>query len=240
MLATALFLGVPGTVAQAQPDATATATATSSIQAAPQVDLRITYQTMSIGRDGVRRDSEYSNRVYRRNGQLWIEREMPAARLSSNEHGHEHAQGPHTGHAHDEARGAPLSLKRADDGKVDVKVVLTELKRVILVDEAHHGSVGYGGSFENSYWIVPPSALEKMERVGKPKAGVQRYRRVDGELTTLVDWDVAGQFARSVERRDVHGLERVAITAKRLPLPLAQPWKAIAGYEIGDYSDLLD
>src|SRR5256885_3402173 len=30
------------------------------------------------------------------------------------------------------------------------------LRRVISVDLAHHGNVGYGGSFDNVYWIVPP------------------------------------------------------------------------------------
>lgn len=211
-----------------------------AIQAAPEADLRITYHTMSIGSDGVRRDSEYTNRVFRRPGQLWVERELPEALLHSQSHGHEHPHGPHAGHAHDDARGAPLFIQRAPDGQLKVEVILAKLKRVISVDEAHHANVGFGGSFDNTYWIVPPSALEKMERVGKPQGGVQRYRSVAGELTTLVDWDLSGQYARRVERNDGHGIERVVISAKRLPLPLAQPWKTIEGYERGDYSDLLD
>ncbi|MFT2520256.1 hypothetical protein ACMWQB_28920, partial [Escherichia coli] len=90
--------------------------------------------------------------------------------------------------AHDEARAAPLSIRRADDGKVGVEVVLAKLRRVISVDLAHHGNVGYGGSFDNVYWIVPPTALQGMERVGKPHNGVQRYRGTAGEQTTVIDW----------------------------------------------------
>ncbi|WP_240933196.1 hypothetical protein [Diaphorobacter sp. HDW4B] len=215
-------------------------TATQRIQSAPQIDLRITYEAMSIGSDGVQRSSVYTNRVYRRSAQLWIERELPEALQHSNSHGHEHAHGPHAGHAHDEARGAPLFIKRAEDGKVSVEAVLAKLKRVISVDEAHHGNVGFGGSFENVYWIVPPASLQNMERVGKPVNGLQRYRSVAGEQTTLIDWDVANQFAQRVERKDAHGMERIVITAKRLPLPLAQPWLATKDFERGDYSDLLD
>jgi hypothetical protein len=217
------------------PDAVARTTA--AVQATPEADLRITYEAMSIGSDGVQRSSIYTNRVYRRKGQLWIEREMPAALRQSQDHGHEHAHGPHAGHAHDEARGAPLSIRRADDGKVGVEVVLAKLRRVISVDLAHHGNVGYGGSFENVYWIVPPTALQGMERVGKAQNGVQRYRGTAGEQTTVIDWDVANQFARRVERSDAHG---TVVTATKLPAPLAQPWKTIEGYDKGDYSDLLD
>jgi hypothetical protein len=220
------------------PDAVARTTA--AVQATPEADLRITYEAMSIGSDGVQRSSIYTNRVYRRKGQLWIEREMPAALRQSQDHGHEHAHGPHAGHAHDEARGAPLSIRRADDGKVGVEVVLAKLRRVISVDLAHHGNVGYGGSFENVYWIVPPTALQGMERVGKAQNGVQRYRGTAGEQTTVIDWDVANQFARRVERSDAHGTERIVVTATMLPAPLAQPWKTIEGYDKGDYSDLLD
>jgi hypothetical protein len=220
------------------PDAVARTTA--AVQATPEADLRITYEAMSIGSDGVQRSSIYTNRVYRRKGQLWIEREMPAALRQSQDHGHEHAHGPHAGHAHDEARGAPLSIRRADDGKVGVEVVLAKLRRVISVDLAHHGNVGYGGSFENVYWIVPPTALQGMERVGKAQNGVQRYRGTAGEQTTVIDWDVANQFARRVERSDAPGPARIVVTATKLPAPLAQPWKTIEGYDKGDYSDLLD
>lgn len=240
----ALALAVGGVVALGSPlhvmAAEPVATVTEQVQSTPEADLRITYQAMSIGSDGVQRDSKYTNRVYRRKAQLWIERELPEALTHSASHGHEHAPGPHAGHAHDEARGAPLFIKRADNGKVNVEVVLAKTKRVISVDEAHHGNVGFGGSFENAYWMVPPASLKSMERVGKPSNGVQRLRSVAGELTTLIDWDTAGQFARRIERSDAHGLERIVVTATRLPLPLAQPWKASEKFDRGDYSDLLD
>jgi hypothetical protein len=237
---TATWAAEPAKAAPAASASDAVARATAAVQAAPEADLRITYEAMSIGSDGVQRSSVYTNRVFRRKGQLWIEREMPAALRQSQDHGHDHAHGPHAGHAHDEARAAPLSIRRADDGKVAVEVVLAKLRRVISVDLAHHGNVGYGGSFDNVYWIVPPTALQGMERVGKAQNGVQRYRGTANEQTTVVDWDVASQFARRIERSDAHGTERIVVTASKLPAPLAQPWKAIEGYDKGDYSDLLD
>lgn len=236
----AALLACPMTSPWAAEPADAASRATAAVKATPEADLRITYEAMSIGSDGVQRNSVYTNRVYRRKGQLWIERELPAALRHSQDHGHDQAHGPHAGHAHDEARAAPLSIRRADDGKVGVEVILAKLRRVISVDLAHHGNVGYGGSFDNVYWIVPPAALQGMERVGKAQAGVQRYRGTANEQTTVIDWDVAHQFARRVERSDAHGTERIVVTASKLPAPLAQPWKSIEGYDKGDYSDLLD
>ena len=115
--------------------------------------------------------------------------------------GHDHSHGPHAGHAHDEANGAPLRVSRGDDGQEKVEVILVRMRRVIEVDRAHHGNVGYGGAWDTQYWLVPPAALQRMERVGPPKAGVQRYRSVRGEATTTVDWDVAGQYPRRIDRR---------------------------------------
>jgi hypothetical protein len=163
---------------------------------------------------------------------------MPAALLQSKGHDHEH--GSHAGHAHDEANGAPLRVSRGDDGQEKVEVILNKTRRVIEVDRAHYGNVGYGGSWDTQYWLVPPAALRRMERVGPPKAGVQRYRSVQGEATTLVDWDMAGQYPRQIERSDAHGTESTKVTVTRLPAPATPPWKASESFARGDYSDLLD
>lgn len=229
--------------ASAQPEQNAAAqvqAATAATRAAPPIDLRVTYHTRTIGHDGVLRQTTHTNRVYRRPGMVWTEREMPAALLQSQEHGHDHDSGPHAGHAHGEANGAPLRVSRGDDGQEKVEVILNRMRRVIEVDRAHHGNVGYGGSWDAQYWLVPPAALQRMERLGPPKAGVQRYRGVQGEVTTTVDWDVAGQYPRRIARSDAHGTQATTVTATRLPAPAVAPWKASEAFERGDYSDLLD
>ncbi len=207
---------------------------------APPTQLRLSYHTMAIGSDGVQRDTRYANVMVRRPGRVWIERDLPAVLRDSAGHGHEHAHGPQAGHAHDEAQGAPLQIHRDAEGKERVEVVLAKTARVIEVDRAHHGNVGYGGSWEAVYWLVPPAALGRMQKLGPAQAGVQRYRAVAGEQVTLVDWDVAGQFARRVERTDGHGTSRYLMTAAVLPAPAVLPWKASEAYSRGDYSDLLD
>ena len=220
--------------------AAAIAATTAAVDSTPAVDLRLTYFNRAVGNDGVQRESRYTNLMYRRKGSVWTERELPAGLRESMAHDHSQAHGPHAGHAHDEAQGAPLRVSRAADGKERVEVVLNKTRRVIEVDRAHHGNVGYGGSWDAAYWLVTPASLARMEPVGKVKAGVQRYRARQAEQTTLVDWDVAGQYPRRIERTGAHGLSYDLVTAARLPGPLAAPWVASEKFDRGDYSDLLD
>ncbi|MDM0067900.1 hypothetical protein [Variovorax sp. J31P207] len=216
------------------------AVTTAAVEAAPPVDLRVTHVSRSIGVDGVTRETRYTNRMFRRTGTVWTERELPEGLRASLGHGHPHAHGPHAGHAHDEAQGAPLRITRRADGSELVEVVLDKTRRVIEVDRAHHGNVGYGGSWDAAYWLIAPAQLQRMTRVGAVRDGVQRYRGVQGETTTVVDWDVAGQFPRRIERSDAHGTSFYLLTATRLPAPKPEPWAASKGYDRGDYSDLLD
>ena len=218
----------------------AVAAVTAAVAATPEANLRVSYHTRQIGSDGVERETRHVNRVYRRAGMVWTERELPAALAASQSHGHAHAHGPHAGHAHDEAQGAPLRVSRDAEGREKVEVILTKTRRVIDVDRAHHGNVGYAGSWDNTYWLVPPAMLQKMTRVGPAKAGVQRYRSVGGEVTTTVDWDVAGQYPRRINRSNAHGTESTDVVITRVAAPQPLPWKASESYGVGDYSDLLD
>ncbi|AHG19564.2 hypothetical protein Z042_08035 [Chania multitudinisentens RB-25] len=207
---------------------------------APAVNLRLSYENRAIGHDGIIRDSRYTDLMYRRPGLVWIERELPAGVRESQEHGHEQAS-PHAGHAHAEAQGAPLLIQRdAGTGKVAVQVVLHNLRRVIDVELAHYGNVGYGGSWPAAYWLLEPAALSRMEKQGPVQEGIQHYLLQQGERTTTVAWDVAGQYARSIEQRDSHGTSIQRMTATPLVDPPALPWQQLAEYQRGDYSDLLD
>ncbi|WON76418.1 hypothetical protein [Serratia sp. UGAL515B_01] len=208
--------------------------------AVPSVNLRLDYENRAIGHDGITRDSRYTDLMYRRAGVVWIERELPTAVLESKEHDHEPAS-PHAGHAHSEAQGAPLLIKQdAETGKVSVQLVLHNLQRVIDVELAHYGNVGYGGSWASAYWLVDPTALSRMEKQGPVVDGIQHYLLHKGEKTTKVAWDVVGQYARSIEQRDSHGISIQRMTATPFADPQRLPWQPLADYQRGDYSDLLD
>lgn len=222
-------------------ESSAVAAATWAVNAAPSVALRVTYHAKSTGLDGVQRDTRYANLMVRGPGRVWLEREMPPSVRESLSHDHVTAHGPHAAHAHDdEAQGAPLFLEREVSGKEIVQLVFAKTKRVIKVDTAHHGNVGYGGSWDAAYWLVTPASLGRMTAQGRSKAGVQRYVAKQSQQATTVDWDVAGQFPRRVERRDRHGAAYYLMTASRIAMPSAMPWSGSEKFGRGDYSDLLD
>lgn len=207
---------------------------------APSLHLLLQYESRSIGQDGVQRDSKHTDRMFRGSNRVWIERQLPQALVADRGHGHKRTAGPHAGHAHDEAQGAPMLVSRDAKGNVDVNIVLREQHRVIDVESAHRGNVGYGGSWEAAYWLIDPKALQRMDALNSPNKGVQRYRVKTAERTTEVDWDVAGQYARRIEHRDAHGLSFQKMTATAQTLPPVMPWTEVANYPRGDYSDLLD
>ncbi len=213
----------------------------SPAAAAPDLNLRIERYASSIGRDGVQRESRYADLMYRRAGMIWIERDFPAALRANDEHGHEHeAQGPHANHAHAGTAGSPLWLQRDAAGKVDVRLVLPKLRKVLDIDEANYGNVGYSGSWTTTYGVADPAQLRRMQPDGPAAEGVQRYRQTVSESQILIDWDVLGQYARQIEIQGPHGLtlNRITVTGVAAPAPL--PWTTLQDYERGDYSDLLD
>ncbi|WP_286185802.1 hypothetical protein [Acidovorax cavernicola] len=207
--------------------------------AAPDQNLRITHHVMSIGKDGVQRESRYADRMFRRAGTVWIERELPAALRA--DHDHEAGEGKvHIGHAHADNTAAPLWLRRDAAGKVQVNMVLRQQRKVIEVDVANYGNVGYSGSWANAYWLIDPASLPRMKALGAARGGVQRYELPQGERTLRVDWDVAGRYARKIEQRDAHGTSLNVMTASAIAAPKALPWQQVESYARGDYSDLLD
>lgn len=214
------------------------AAAAAGDAAAPDQNLRIAHHVLAIGKDGVQRESRYADRMFRRAGMVWVEREMPAALQA----GHDHADDAktHIGHAHADTTAAPLWVQRGADGKAQVTMVLRGQRKLIEVDAPNYGNVGYGGSWAAAYWVMDPARLGQMRPAGPARAGVQPYRSEKDGRTLRVDWDVAGQYPRRIERRDAHGTSVNVTTVTAVAAPKTLPWRALQGYARGDYSDLLD
>lgn len=207
---------------------------------APDQNLRIQHHVLTISKDGVQRESRYADLMFRRAGTVWIERELPPALRA--DHDHEASEGKvHIGHSHADNTAAPLWLRRDAAGKVQVGMVLRQQRKLIEVDKANYGNVGYGGSWASAYWLVDPASLPHMKALGTAGSkGVQRYEVQQGESTLRIDWDVAGRYARKIEQRNAHGTSLNVMTASAIPAPKTLPWQIADAYERGEYSDLLD
>ncbi|THT96174.1 hypothetical protein E9531_16540 [Lampropedia puyangensis] len=209
---------------------------------APPVHLLLSYHTMNIGSDGVQREASYTKRMHRVGQRIWIEKDTPQALRDSLAHGHGGNQntGPHAGHAHTLAQEAPLMVQKDADGDVQVQVVINSLEQLISVERAHQGNVGYNGSWEATYWVIPPSSLHALQRVGQPRDGIQLYRKFADESMTEVAWDIEKQYPRRVLKRGPHDTTYYQLTAEEVDAPETMPWTLLSHYKTGDYSDLLD
>jgi hypothetical protein len=214
-------------------------TATTTLSAAPVADLpdlRVEYRGWSIGSDGARQEISYAERLYRAQDQAWIEREVPAAAQKTHAH-HKHGG---LGHKHADVAGAPLWVQRAADGRLTVQLVDRHERRLIGIEAANYGNVGFSGSWPESYYLLDPADLPRLNAVGTAQAGVQRYETRQGERTIRVAWDIAGQYAREIVSEDPNGLHGRTIKATRITAPTPAPWAQLGGYSPRDYSDLLD
>ena len=88
-------------------------------------------------------------------------------------------------------------------------MVLRKQHKVLDIDEANYGNVGYNGSWAATYGIADPRQLQRMQPDGAPAQGVQRYRQARGESQVLIDWDIQGS-TRAGSRSRVRTASRSA------------------------------
>jgi len=200
---------------------------------APDQNLQIQHYSMTLGRDGVKRETTFTERVYRRNGEVWTERLIPAE--ASAEVDHDHA-----GHNHPDAGSSPMWVRRQADGSLDARLVERHQRRTVKVDPQYYGNIGFNGNWGSIFYLSDPQSLKKMRAVGAVSNGVQNYESKRGDVTVRVSWDVKGQYPRRVESSDAHGHVRRETRVTLIEAPNPLPWKTLAGYADVDYSDLLD
>lgn len=197
----------------------------------PDQNLQVQHYAMTIGRDGVKRETTFTERLYRRNDQVWTERVIAGQAGDDHDHG---------GHSHPDAGSAPMWVRRLADGALDARLVERDQRRSVKVDSQYYGNIGYNGSWGSTFYLSDPQSLKGMRVVGPVKDGVQQYESKRGDLTVRVSWDVKGQYPRKVESADKHGRTRRETLVSVIDAPKVLPWKTLVGYAEIDYSDLLD
>lgn len=211
-------------------------TIASQSWAAPADALRVEYHQWKLGKDGVRQEMSYSELVYRQPDLLWIEREVPAA-VKHLHDDHKHAG---MGHKHDDVTGAPLWIARDTQGKLDVKLVDRDEKRLIDIEEAYYGNVGFDGHWTESWHLANPNTLKNLKPTNVSADGLETYEIKRGDQQITLVWNSKGQFAQSIAAKDEHGLSGRTINARAITAPKNLPWAQLSNYLPRDYSDLLD
>lgn len=228
--------------------------------AAADLDAVLLHESRTVTADGVTRTTLYRERMVRRDGHVWVERVLPAASAGGgqgDDHDHDHDAGPgrragvqpaaaHAGHRHFNFQAAARHVTY--DGKTArIEYVDAANRTVVSVPPAEYETTGFDGSWDNAYYVTPPSQLKRLAVAKRGDApGTLWYEQaVDTPGARGVNrilWSETLQAPLSVEYRSADG--RVVRKLTLTPAPAARreppPWTTLARYARKEYADYLD
>ena len=199
---------------------------------AQDVELLVKHTAVSHGPDGVKRSTEFSERVSRAKDSLWISRVLPKESHSD----HEHAKGGKE-HKHLDVTTASRWVSRDSSGAVQMRLVPNEEKVVVAVSKTDYGNVGFDGSWAAAWSLVDPAALKRMKPVGVV-GDLTTYVQAEQGRSVKVVWNAKLQMPVSVESNDKTSRRQTLVQV--VSSSPARPWDKLKGFTQKDYSDYLD
>lgn len=211
-----------------------------AVQAAPDVSLEVTHHSMSVGADGVRRSSDFSERVVRWGDTVWVERVLPPGAHQDLDHAKSKV-GAAKDHKHADLSAATRWIQRGPDNKVRLRLVSVHDQVVVDVATTEFATVGFDGSWTSAYHLMDPEALKKFKPLEKTAAGqwFESPVKPGGNVVRIL-WDAQRELPVKVSTRNAQGNIERSTVVKVLPMVRQKPWDAVAKFTTKDYSDFLD
>ncbi len=205
---------------------------------AQDLDLKLEYRTVTVGFDGVTRTTEYVERFTRRADRVWTEKVMPAV-VAGIQTGQ--AAAPGASHQHLDLGRAARSVERLPDGRVIFTMVNVADRLIVDIGQPDYSTVGFDGSWGQNYFLIAPSALRQMQRVGAgPSSDTVRYERSTSAGTTRVVWDERLKIPLEVVSVSKDGRTRQSMISRVVPSSALLPWAGLERFDrrsLADFSD---
>lgn len=211
--------------------AAALALAISSAHA-QDVELLVKHTAVSNGVDGVKRSTEFSERMFRTKDSVWVSRELPGSAHSA----HDHAKGGKE-HKHLDVSTASRWISRDAAGGVQMRLVPNAGDVVVNVSKVDYSNVGFDGSWVTAWNLLDPARLKRMKTVGVA-GGLTTYALNEKDRTVKVVWNATLQIPMSVESVDKKSRHQTLV--KVMNKSPSHPWDSLQGFTQKDYSDYLD
>ncbi|CAB3755943.1 hypothetical protein GQ57_02510 [Burkholderia sp. MSh2] len=232
--------------------------AAASAFASADLDAVLLHESRTVTADGVTRTTTYRERMVRRDGHVWVERVLPVAAAGGHDDEHDHDRAPragvqpaaaragHAGHKHFNFQAAARHVTY--DGKAArIEYVDAANRTVVGVPPAEYETTGFDGSWDNAYYVTPPSQLKRLAVAKRGDApGTRWYEQaVDTPGARGVNrilWSEKWQAPLSVEYRSADGsvVRKLTLTPAAAARRETLPWQALAGYTRKEYADYLD
>ena len=201
---------------------------------AQDVELLVTHVAVSNGADGVRRSTEFSERVSRTKDSLWISRVLAADAHSDG--GHTHAKNDKA-HKHIDVTTATRWLTRDATGALSMRLVPNDKKVLVAVSKTDYSNIGFDGSWAAAWSLIDPASLKRM-KAGVGAGDLTTYTLVEQDRTVKVIWNARLQIPVSVESADKNTRRETIV--KVVKKSSSRPWDKLEGFTRKDYSDYLD
>lgn len=199
---------------------------------AQDAEFLVRHSEVSSGADGVRRSSEFSERVSRNGNNIWISRVLPAGTHAEHEHANAGKQ-----HKHLDVSTASRWITRGADGIVLMRIVPSADEVVVNVGKTDYGNVGFDGSWAAAWHLMDPAVLSRMT-AGRVVGDLTTYTLRDKNRDVKVVWNSKLQVPVLVETAS--GRSRRETVVKVLGPSAIRPWNKLKAFAQKDYSDYLD
>lgn len=225
--------------------------------AAADLDAVLVHESRTVSADGVTRTTMYRERMVRRDGHVWVERVLPVAVAGGhgNDHDHDHDAGvrtgvqpaaAHAGHKHFNFQAAARHVTY-DGNTARIEYVDTASRTVVSVPPAEYETTGFDGSWDNAYYVTPPSQLKRLAVAKRGDVpGTRWYEQaVDTPGARGVNrilWSEKLQAPLSIEFRSADGrvVRKLTLTPATAARHETLPWQTLASYARKEYADYLD
>jgi len=180
-----------------------------SVSAQENSSYKVEHYAMSVGRDGIKRETSYSENLYRQGSELIYVRNVPkSSSKKKDSHGHHDER-------HFDSSLTPQLVTLKKNGEVAFAFLDLENKTRIEVSKTEFNSVGFSGSWVGSYSLVDPAIFKTMVKKGpgQPINSVW-YEQVNDKGITRILWDEKNKIALEVELSSKDGLMKKRSTAK--------------------------
>ena len=203
-----------------------------SMAHAQNLELLVKHSSTSNGADGVKRSTEFSERITRTPDTVWISRVLPANTHSD----HDHARGGNE-HKHLDVATSTRWITRDASGAMKVRLVPNDQKVLVSVTKTDFGNIGFDGSWAAAWSLIDPATLKRM-KAGSASGDFTTYTLVENDRNLKVIWNTKLQIPTLVQSFDKTSRRETLVQVVGNPTVMA--WDKLQGYTSKDYSDYLD
>ncbi|OQS35624.1 hypothetical protein [Chromobacterium haemolyticum] len=205
--------------------------------AVPDLVATISYETVTVGNDGVEKTIRYREKLTRQGKHVW--RERLNARAGG--HDHDNGHGAEDGHDHIDYAAASRHVWLDAKGLPRLEFAVLQQRLLVQVGQREWGDVGFDGSWTLASQLVDIAKLKGFT-VGPGADGSRWYRKTANGRSKQLQWSTRWALPLRVESRSQDGRHRESMRVDIHPLAAGQPlpWAQTGRLRGKDYMDTLD